>query len=42
MYVKVSKINIFEMDVRRFGHKYRVAIFYLTVSEIIVPSLKSI
>ena len=45
VYIKKFKINKFKMDVRTFGHNYRVdtlSTFYLTASEVIIPNLKSI
>ncbi len=44
-HVKMSKINMFKWTCGLFGHNYRVAALstlYLTVSGIIIPSLKSI
>ncbi len=42
MYVKMSKINVFKIDLWTFGHNYIVATlstFYQTVSAIVISSL---
>ena len=44
-YIKCKKKNNLKMDLRPFGLNYRVSLlstFYLTASDITIPSLKSV